>query len=245
MIAALLLGRKGSVGTPGKNLRKVLGQPMAWYPLQAALRAKQVDRVFLSTDDEELMALAAANGAEVIVRPPELCTAEALGEDAYGHGFDEISKRLGEKPEMMVLLFCNAATLTSETIDTGIDALRANPDLDSAVTVSKFNMYSPVRARRIGNDGLLQPFLSLNSFDDGFVINCDRNCQGDVWFADCALSVVRPICLEDPHYGVLPQRWMGRKIYPIKQVAGCDLDDEWQFPVVEWWLKKYWQDLDA
>ena len=146
---------------------------------------------------------------------------------------------------MMVLLFCNAATLRPETIDEGIAVLRGNPDLDSAVTVSRFNMYSPVRARRIADDGLLQPFMPLEALDDAFVINCDRNCQGDVWFADCALCVVRPRCLEDPGYGVLPQRWMGRKIHPLKQEAGCDLDDEWQFPVVEWWLKTYTPEYDG
>jgi hypothetical protein len=32
---------------------------------------------------------------------------------------------------------------------------------------------------------------------------------------------------------------MGRRIAPIYQEAGCDIDYEWQVPMVEWWLKKY------
>ena len=70
MIAALLLGRKGSQGFPNKNLWPINGNPLAWYPLQAALNANSVDKVFMSTDDERLMTLARENGAEVIERKP-------------------------------------------------------------------------------------------------------------------------------------------------------------------------------
>ena len=105
MIVALLLGRKGSVGFPGKNLYPVLGKPLSWYPMDAAKKAKLVDKVYLSTDDERLMTLAKENNVEVIERPAYLCTKEALGEDAYVHGYHEICKRTGEKPELMVLLF--------------------------------------------------------------------------------------------------------------------------------------------
>ena len=236
MIAALLLGRKGSVGFPSKNLYPVNGKPLAWYPMVAALKATNVDRVFLSTDDERLMNIARDLDIEVIERPEYLCTKEALGEDAYGHGYEEICERLGEKPELMVLLFCNAATLLPETIDEGIQVLRDKSDYDSAVTVSCYNMYSPVRARRINDEGLLEAFVPLDKFSDDFVVSCDRNCQGDVWFADVAISVVRPHCLENLEIGAPPQKWMGQRIYPLKQVGGLDVDAEWQIPIVEWWL---------
>ena len=238
MICALLLGRKGSVGFPGKNLYPVLGRPLAWYPMRAAALAETVDRVYLSTDDDELKDLARANGAEVIERPPELCTPDALGEDAYGHGYEEIVRRLGVRPELMVLLFCNAATLLPATIDEGVRVLRGNPDYDSAVTVSSYNMYSPVRARRVNDEGLLEPFIDLDEFSQDFVVSCDRNCQGDVWFADVAVSVVRPGNLENLDQGRPPQKWMGQRIYPLKQTGGLDVDEEWQIPIVEWWLNR-------
>ncbi len=244
MITALLLGRKGSAGFPGKNLFPVLERPLAWYPLNAAMEAKHVDKVYLSTDDEELMSLARQAGAEVIVRPDYLCTKQALGEDAYKHGYHEIVKRLGEKPELLVLLFCNAATITPDTIDEGVDVLRQHPNYDSAVTVSCYNMYSPVRARRINEQGLLEPFIPLDLLGKEFAVNCDRDCQGDVWFADVSVSVVRPENLESLETGTPPQKWMGRHIYPLKQVGGLDVDYEWQIPIVEWWLKEYATHLD-
>ena len=240
MIAALLLGRKGSVGFPGKNVYPVLTRPMAWYPMAAAKHTVSIDRVFISTDDEMLMNIARNSGVEVIVRPPELCTNKALGEDAYVHGFKEIEKRYPEEEiELIVLLFCNAATIVPELIEKGVEALRKYPNLDSAVTVSAYNMWSPLRARKLDKDGLLQPFVPFETFGDPKTLNCDRDSQGDVLFADMSVSIVRPQNLENIERGMLPQKWMGQKIHPIPQWGGCDVDYEFQLPGVEFWLKKH------
>jgi molybdopterin-guanine dinucleotide biosynthesis protein A len=237
MIVAVLMGRKGSKGFAGKNTYPVLGHPLAFYPMNAAKKCADVDRVFISTDDEKLMALARENGVDVIVRPPELCTDKALGDHVYLHAYHEIIKQ-GMDLEFLILLMCNAPTVTSATIAEGIRVLRANPDYDSAVTVSKYNMWSPLRARKVGNDGLLQPFVPFETFGDPKTLNCDRDSQGDVWFADMGVSIIRPRCLEHLHDGLLPQRWMGNKIYPLKQWGGLDVDYEWQMPQAEYWIAK-------
>lgn len=238
-VVALLLGRKGSTGLPGKNLRQVLGRPLVAYPLLAAQASGQVDRIFVSTDDPEIAAIGVAHGAEVIDRPPELCTPEALGEDAYRHGYEVIRERLGEKPEMLALLFANAPTVSGELIDRGVETLRADPTLDSAVTVSRYNMWSPLRARKLTPAGTLDPFVPFETFGDPATLNCDRDSQGDVFFADMGLSVVRPRCFDAMEDGLLPQRWMGRRIAPIESWGGCDVDYEWQLPGVEFWLRAH------
>jgi hypothetical protein len=239
MIPALLIGREGSVGFPGKNVYPVLGKPLMTYPLMAAKNAKLVDRVFISTDSPKIKSIGREFGAEIIDRPPHLCTKEALGEHAYVHGYEYIKEKTGETIEMVVLLFCNAATILPETIDEGISVLRKNPSYDSAVTVSKYNMWSPLRARKEGPDGLLHPFVPFETFGDPKTLNCDRDSQGDVLFADMSVSIVRPHCLEHLDEGLLPQKWMGQKIYPLKQWGGCDVDYEWQIPQVKFWLEKH------
>ena len=239
MIVALMLGRGGSKGFPGKNTFPVLGRPMMSYPLMAALSAGQIDDVYVSTDSDEIREVALGYDAKVIDRPPELATKEALGEDAFVHGYRYICDQLGKIPEMVVLLFCNAPTILAETIDAGIEVLLGNPELDSAVTVSAYNMWSPIRARKLDSDGLLQPFIPLETFGDLKAVNCDRDSQGDVFFADMSVSIVRARCLEDLDYGVLPQRWMGQRIYPLKQWGGCDVDYAWQIPSVEYWLREH------
>ena len=239
MVVALMLGREGSEGFPGKNTHPVLGRPMMSYPLLAAKSATLVDEIYVSTDSDNIKNIAQEHGAKIIDRPPELATKEALGEDAYVHGFQCISERLGAPPDLMVLLFCNAPTILAKTIDEGIRILLEDPSLDSAVTVSAYNMWSPIRARKEGPDGLLQPFVPFEAFGNLKVVNCDRDSQGDVFFADMSVSIVRSRCLEDLDFGVLPQRWMGRRIYPLKQWGGCDVDYAWQVPSVEYWLREH------
>ena len=242
IVAALLLGRESSTGFPGKNTYPVLGRPLLLYPILAAQNSHYIDEVYFSTDSETYKKLGREQGVLIIDRPSELATKEALGEDAFAHGYRVIRDKArgeGKEIELIVLLFCNAATILSEAIDHGIEVLRANPDYDSAVTVSSYNMWSPLRARKIEGDGLLHPCVPFEIFGDPKTLNCDRDSQGDVWFADMGVSIVRPRCLEDLNYGMLPQKWMGQKIYPIKQWGGCDVDFEWQIPMVEYWLKKH------
>ena len=240
MIVALLLGRKGSKGFPGKNTIPILGHPLAWYPMQTALAVNEIDQVYLSTNDPKLMQIATELGVKIIERPEHLANDEALGEHAYAHGYREIRKLQKQKIELLVLLFCNAATISVQAIRKGIVKLGGNSSLDSAVTVSRYNMWSPLRARKLDREGCLQPFVPFDVFGDPKTLNCDRDSQGDVWYADMGCSVVRPHCLENLESGLLPQKWMGQNIYPIYQEAGCDVDYEWQVPVVEWWIQKYW-----
>lgn len=240
MIIAVLMGRKGSKGFPGKNLHIISGKPLAYYPIAAARKCPEIDKIYISTDDEQLMELAHTNGVEVIKRPAELCTDAALGEQVYVHAYNTIKDmNKGNEIELVVLLMCNAPTVTSGTMSEGIKILRENAEYDSAVTVSKYNMWSPLRARRIGDDGLLHPFVPFETFGDPQNLNCDRDSQGDVWFADMGVSIIRPGCLDRLEEGLLPQKWMGQKIYPLKQWGGLDVDYEWQVPQVEFWLKKH------
>jgi len=242
MICALIIGREGSVGFPGKNLYPVLGRPLIAYPMMAALNARSIDRTYVSTDSTRLAEIATAYGASVIARPDHLATASALGEDVFLHGYDVIRYELARDAmalEFVVLLFANAATVTAAAIDDAVAVLRTDPTIDSAVTVSCYNMWSPTRARRIGDDGLLQPFVPLEVIGDAASLTCDRNSQGEVWFADMGLSVVRPRCLDHIQDGVPPQRWMGKRIHPIKQWGGLDVDFEWQIPLVEYWLRAH------
>lgn len=236
MNVALAIGRGGSTGLPGKHFQLVVGRPLMAYPLLAAQHSRYINRVFLSTDSEEIAAIGRQYGAEYLPRPPALATKEALSEDAFRHGFYMIQDRIKGEIETVTLLFCNGATITPGIIDRGIEALRADATLDSAVTVSKYNMWSPLRARKIDAQGNLVPFVPLSLFDSA---TCDRDSQGDTYFADCSAFVVRPRCFEYEKLGEPPFPWIGRKVHPLIQWGGLDVDYEWQLPMVEFWLRKH------
>ena len=240
IVCALLIGRKGSVGFPGKNTFRVLGRPLVEYPILAARESASTERLFISTDCPELTKIATQHEMEIIQRPPELATKEALGEDVFVHGYQHIKETLaaeGKQVELMVLLMANAATITGRMIDEGIEILRSDEKYDSAVSTSVYNMWSPLRARKLDENGCLRPFVPFETFGDPATLNCDRDSQGDVHFADMSVSVVRPECLDNLHGGLLPQKWMGQNIAAIPSWGGCDVDYEWQVPMVEYWLR--------
>ena len=91
----------------------------------------------------------------------------------------------------------NAPTITGKLINKGINILRRNKNFDSAVTTSVYNMWSPLRARKTDNFGLLKPFVPFENFGNPKTLNCDRDSQGNVHYADMSVSVVRPECLEN------------------------------------------------
>ena len=240
MICALMMGRAGSKGFPNKNLKKVLGRRLFEYPLIASKKSKYIDKIFVTTDCPVIKRISKKYDAIHINRPKTLANSKALGEDVYEHGYFEIKKLLNlnsKNIEFIILLMANAPTITGKLIDKGIDILRKNKSIDSAVTTSIYNMWSPLRARKIKNH-FLKPFVPFKIFGNPKKLNCDRDSQGDVYFADMSASVVRSKCLENLKDGLLPQKWMGKKIAPIPSRGGCDVDYEWQLPMVEFWLKK-------
>ena len=240
MNIAIIIGRKNSKGFPGKNLFKIYGKPIAWYPISLAKKIPSIKKVYLSTDDPNLKQLAINNRIKTINRPKYLASDKALGEDAFLHAYNHIKKIEKQKINLLILLFCNAVTINSKSINSGISFLNKNKKFDSAVTVSKYNMWSPIRARKLDKNGALVPFVDFEYFGNPKKLNCDRDSQGDVWFADMGCSIVRPSCLENIKNGLLPQKWMGRKIAPIYQECGFDIDYEWQIPMAKWWIKKYY-----
>lgn len=241
MILALMIGRAGSTGFPKKNIKKVLGRRLCEYPLMACKNSRYIDKIFVSTDCPVIAKTSKKYGSNLIKRPKTLADSKALGEDVFRHAYFEIkkNKNIGNKNiEFLVLLMANAPTITGKLIDKGINILRKNKNFDSAVTTSVYNMWSPLRARKLKKDKSLHPFVPFENFGNPKTLNCDRDSQGDVHYADMSVSIVRPRCLENLKEGLLPQKWMGKKIASISSSGGCDVDYEWQMPMVEFWLKK-------
>ena len=241
MIVALMMGRAGSRGLKNKNLLEINGKRLCEYPLIAAMKSKYTQSIYVTTDCPKIKKISQKYKATIIERPKILCNSSALGESVYEHGYFEIKKDLEKKSkkiELIVLLMANSATVTWKMIDKGIKFLRRNKSFDSAVSTSIYNMWSPLRARKLDKKGALKPFVPFKVFGNPKTLNCDRDSQGDVYYADMSVSIVRPKCLENLKSGLLPQKWMGKKIAPIKSDAGFDVDYEWQIPQLQYWLKK-------
>jgi len=76
-VLALIPARGGSKGVPRKNVRMLGGRPLIAWTIEAANASRYIDRLILSSDDEEIMRVAQEHGCEVpFRRSPELATDE-------------------------------------------------------------------------------------------------------------------------------------------------------------------------
>lgn len=83
---AIIPARGGSVGLPGKNLRRLGGHPLIAWTIRAALRSGCFERIVVTTDSNDIAAAAIESGADVpFIRPPELATATARSVDVVRH----------------------------------------------------------------------------------------------------------------------------------------------------------------
>ncbi len=116
---AVIPARGGSRGVPRKNLRRVGGIPLVGRAITSARESQRIDRVVVSTDDDEIAAVAREWGAEVVMRPESLSGDTASSESALEHALEQLS---AQGVPVGVLVFIQA---TSPFIDPG--------DLDAAV----------------------------------------------------------------------------------------------------------------
>ena len=66
-------------------------------------------------------------------------------------------------------------TLLPKYIDEGVQMLRDDKNIDSVATASSYNMWSPLRARKLDENNNLKPFIEPSYF--GNEVNCDRGSQ--------------------------------------------------------------------
>ena len=85
MNVAILFGRKNSKSIKNKNILKIFSKPMFMYPLSAAKKVKQIDKIYVSSDSGYILKQAKKNGCTPINRPKHLCNDKALLEEAIQH----------------------------------------------------------------------------------------------------------------------------------------------------------------
>jgi N-acylneuraminate cytidylyltransferase len=137
---AVIPARGGSKGIPGKNLKRIAGQPLVAWTIQAARRARHVQRVIVSTDDPAIAQVARDHGAEVVERPPELSTDAASSESALLHALDHLERTEDYRPELLVFLQCTSPLTEASDIDGAVEQLLAH-QADSACSVTRFHYF--------------------------------------------------------------------------------------------------------
>ena len=94
-VVAIILARGGSKGIPGKNIIDFCGKPLIVWTIEQLQRAKGVDSIWISSDSEEILAIAQRCNVETIRRPEDISSDVATSESAWLHALEIIERKAG------------------------------------------------------------------------------------------------------------------------------------------------------
>ncbi|MBW8049382.1 MAG: acylneuraminate cytidylyltransferase family protein [Cytophagales bacterium] len=133
-VLGIIPARKGSKRFPNKHHFELLGKPMFAYTIEAALQAKLLDRVVISSNDLELKKIAENYDIEFFERPAELSTATAAIDDAFRHVCRHLYDRDGYKPDIVIAMQGNVPIRKEGQIDEVIKRFKELPDATAICT---------------------------------------------------------------------------------------------------------------
>jgi N-acylneuraminate cytidylyltransferase len=217
-VLAIIPARGGSKGVPRKNIRLLAGKPLIAWTIEEAKKSKYIDRLILSSEDEEIISVAKKWGCEVpFVRPAELAKDETPGIEPVLHAM----KALDEKYDYVVLLQATSPMRLVDDIDGCIETC-ASSNAPSCVSVTEVSEH-PYWMYRINKADCLVPFIQQEEeiqrrqdLPDVYILN------GAVYIAETNwLAQSRSFLTESTKAFVMPQ---GRSL---------DIDNDIDFKLCE------------
>ncbi|WP_321992902.1 acylneuraminate cytidylyltransferase family protein [Clostridium butyricum] len=134
-ILAIIPARGGSKGIVGKNIKELNGKPLIAYTIEEAKKSEYINRIVVSTDNEEIANISKKYGAEVpFLRPLELAQDDTPTIECVIHMLNVLKENEAYIPDYVCLLQCTSPLRTFNDIDGTIEKLLST-GLDSAASV--------------------------------------------------------------------------------------------------------------
>ena len=149
---AIIPARGGSKRLPRKNVLGLAGKPLIAWSIEAGLNSKYIDKVVVSSDDAEILAVSKRYNADTIIRPNELASDTATTFDAIKHTIENI-----EKYDYIVLLQATSPLRNAKHIDEAIELLEFK-NADAVVSVCEMD-HSPLWSNTLDESLSMQGFL--------------------------------------------------------------------------------------
>lgn len=160
-ILAVIPARGGSQGLPGKNIRPLAGLPLIAHSIKLAKLCPEVTRCVVSTDSEEIAAIARAHGAEVpFLRPAALAQSDTPMWPVLQHALEQA----GAGCHALLLLDPTSPTRLPEDVAAAARRLEGKPDADGVVSVSKPE-FNPVWHTVVDRDGWMADLMDGSRFN--------------------------------------------------------------------------------
>lgn len=169
MQLAVIPARGGSKRIPRKNIKTFHGQPMIAWSVQAAIDSGCFDEVWVSTDDEEIAAVAQAYGAKVpFLRPAHLSDDFATTADVMSHAVEEFDKLNHTLPDYICCLYATAPFVSKTDLVQGLEKIKNNSDLNYvfSATTYPFPIQRAIKLNAYGTVEMFSPqYFNVRSQD--------------------------------------------------------------------------------
>ena len=168
-ILALIPARGGSKGILRKNIRLFAGYPLIAWSIAAAKQSDLVTRVIVSTDDEEIAAVAREWGAETpFLRPAEFAQDNTTDLPVFEHALKWLADVEGYRPDVVIQLRPTSPIRPRTMVDDAIRVLANHTDADCVRGVVPAAQ-NPFKMWRFNGDSKpLQPLLEVAGIDEPY-----------------------------------------------------------------------------
>jgi N-acylneuraminate cytidylyltransferase len=229
---AIVPARGGSKSIPRKNLRPLGGVPLLAYSIAAGRTARTVDRVIVSTDDEDIAEVARAWGADVpFLRPASLGGDRTPDLPVFQHALSWLEANENCVPEFVVQLRPTSPLRPPDCIDAALELLRGDETIDSVRTVMQATQ-NPYKMWRLQPDGFITPLLAGEA---GEAYNRPRQDLPQTHWQTGHVDAIRAAVIREQ------ASMSGSRIRALvlDTAYACDIDTEADWRRAEWLLRDF------
>lgn len=207
-ILALIPARGGSKGIPRKNIRSFAGYPLIAWSIAAAKQSGLVTRIIVSTDDDEIAAVAREWGAETpFMRPTELAQDKTLDLPVFEHALKWLAENENYKPDVLIQLRPTSPIRPRDLVDDAVRILLERKDADCVRGVVPAGQ-NPFKMWRFnGEDKPMKPLLDVDGVAEPY--NAPRQILPPVYWQTGHIDAIRASVIHNKH------SLTGDKVYPL------------------------------
>jgi CMP-N-acetylneuraminic acid synthetase len=226
-ILAVIPARSGSKRIPNKNIRKLSNKALVTYLIESAQQSKLIDKLVLSTDDDEIISIAESLDVDIpFRRPAELAVDNAPLIAVVLHAYNYFKEK-NIQYDAVLSLQPTCPFLHHETIDQVIK-LWFRTGCESVVTVSEIMSGHPYIAKRLLQDNVIENFCII---PEGYVVGSRQQREkayyltGGIYLRDSKLlDKAEPVshCLGDDSRAVV-----------VDMFEAVDINSEFDFEFAE------------
>jgi CMP-N,N'-diacetyllegionaminic acid synthase len=161
-ILAIIPARGGSVGLKNKNMYPLNGKPLLSYTIEAAKKAKIIDRIIVSSDSKKILNFSKNNLVEAIKRPKNISGSKSTTHEAIIHCLNFLKKKENYIPHIIIILQPTSPLRNSKHINKAIKIFLKNKKATSLISCVKVpHNFHPMSLMKENKEGYLQNFLKV------------------------------------------------------------------------------------